>query len=142
MQLRAGRVKAGRLTWLGLTVAYYVAMLLLQWRASGLVAEVLAVSGWRSLNWSYALFFAGFAVVLQGAIARLFDRGGPTLWRPLMLLCGAALAAGQVWLWYARTGTSAAVDLWLSAVLGLAVVALAARALPQRMLFLWYGVRA
>lgn len=135
-------MKAGHLTWLGLTAVYYLAMLLLQWRAPGLVTEALVASGWRSLNWGYALLFAGFAIVLQGAVARVFERSNSVLWRPLMLLCGAALAAGQVWLWYVHTGTGAVIELWLSAVLGLAAVALAARLVPQRILLLWYGVCA
>lgn len=129
------------MTWLGLTAAYYVALLILHWRAPGLVTEALAASGWRSLNWGYALLFAGFAIALQGAVARVFERSSPVLWRPLMLVCGAALAAVPVWLWHARTGTGAALELWLSAVLGLAVVALAARVLPQSMLLRWYGMR-
>ncbi|MFQ5934980.1 MAG: acylphosphatase [Acidiferrobacterales bacterium] len=46
----------------------------------------------QSLNWVYSLAFVGFGIVLQGAVARVLSRLTPTLWRPLMLCLGAALA--------------------------------------------------
>ncbi len=127
--------------WLGSAALYYAVLFVLQWRWPGLVGTVLATSGWRSLNWGYALVFAGFGVVLQGAITRAFHRTTPALWRPQMLLTGAVLAAAHVWIGGVRAGTATPVELWLSAVLGLALAALAARALPRTALLRWYGVR-
>ncbi len=131
-----------RFIWISVTALYYAGVLALQWGYPGLWDKANTIGWVRSLNWIYALAFAGLGVVLQGAITRVFEALSPLFWRPIMLCTGAALAllaiAAMSWL----TGAPMNVELWLSALLGLALVALSARMLPEDLLFRWYGVRS
>ncbi len=130
-----------RLFWLCLSVFYYACLVALQWGYPGVWDKANTIGWFRSLNWIYALAFAGLGIVLQGAIARVFDKLSPLLWRPIMLCTGAALAllaiAARTW----GTGVPMNVELWLSALLGLALVAVFARVLPNDLLLRWYGLR-
>jgi hypothetical protein len=123
--------------WLILVVLYSAALI----TASLCIPVVFAKPAWwRSLNWVYALAFLGFGVLLQGAIARVFYRASPLLWRPLMLCAGALFALVQIWSIKAVVALAVPVNAWMSALLGLALAALAARVLPQRLLLRWYGI--
>jgi hypothetical protein len=132
---------ASKALWLGLTAIYYALLIAVQLRYPGLFSDKATPAWFRSLNWVYALAFAGFGVVLQGAITRTFSTLSVSLWRPLMLCLGAALALlnAAVLMWW--TGSPMNAELWLSAVLGLALVAVLARALPEELLMRWYGVQ-
>ena len=57
-----------------------------------------------------------------------------------MLCLGAAFALLAVAMLMWRTGLPMNAELWLSAVLGLALVATLARVLPEKLLMRWYGV--
>ena len=131
-----------KIIWVGVTALYYACVVGLQLSYPD-VLDWASPIGWiRSLNWVYALAFAGLGIVLQGAVARVFEALTPLLWRPIMICTGAALAlfaiAAMKWL----AGVPMSVELWLSALLGLALVAVLARVLPNGLLFRWYGVRS
>jgi hypothetical protein len=131
---------ASKVLWLGLTAIYYALLIAVQLRYPGLFSDKAAPGWFRSLNWAYALIFGGLGILLQGAISRAFSTLDANLWRPLMLCLGAALALldSVVLMWRASLPMNA--ELWLSAVLGLALVAVSARALPERVLIRWYGL--
>lgn len=130
-----------RFIWISLTAFYYACVVALQWGYPGLWDKANTIGWVRSLNWIYALAFTGLGIVLQGAVARVFETFSPLLWRPIMLCTGAALAllavAAMKWV----SGVPMNVELWLSALLGLALVAVLARVLPEDLLLRWYGVR-
>jgi hypothetical protein len=131
---------ASRLLWLGIAALYYMLLIVAQLRYPGLFTDKTVPVWFRSLNWVYALVFSGFGIVLQGAITRTFNTLGANLWRPLMLCLGAALALLNtlMLMWWA--GLAMNMELWLSAVLGLALVAVLARVLPAALLLRWYGL--
>jgi hypothetical protein len=127
--------------WLGFTALYYALLIAVQLRYPGLFNDKAGPTWFRSLNWVYALIFSGFGVVLQGAITRMFNTLSANLWRPLMLCIGAALALlnAVMLMWWAGLPMSA--ELWLSAVLGLTLIAVLARILPAALLLRWYGLQ-
>lgn len=131
-----------RFIWVSLTAFYYACVVVLQWGYPDVLDKANAIGWIRSLNWIYALAFAGLGIVLQGAITRVFEALSPLFWRPIMLCTGAALAllatATMKWL----TNVPMSVELWLSALLGLALIAVLARLLPENLLLRWYGVRS
>lgn len=129
-----------KVLWLVMTVCYYVAMLVAESEMPRLLHASSGASWVRSFHWSYALVFAGLGVLLQGTVTRLFNQFTPTLWRPLMLCFGAALALLQLWVVEIATGIPMSVDRWMSAILGLAIIAVLARALPESVVLRWYGV--
>lgn len=131
---------ASKALWLGLTALYYTLLIGVQLRYPGLFGDKATLGWFRSLNWAYALTFGGFGIVLQGAITRTFSALSATLWRPLMLCLGAVLAllSAAVLMWW--TGLPMNMELWLSALLGLALVAVLARVLPEALLLRWYGL--
>ena len=131
---------ASKALWLGLTAIYYALLFAVQLRYPALFSDNVALGWFRSLNWVYALTFAGFGIVLQGAITRVFSALDANLWRPLMLCLGAALALLNTVLLMWWVGLPMNVELWLSAVLGLALVAVLARILPETLLLRWYGL--
>lgn len=131
---------ASKALWLGLTAVYYALLITMQLRYPRLFGDQVGPAWFRSLNWLYTLTFAGFGVVLQGAITRTASTLSANLWRPLMLCLGAALALLAVAMLMWRTGLPMNAELWLSAVLGLALVAMLARVLPEKLLMRWYGV--
>lgn len=134
-------MSASKALWLGLTALYYMLLIAVQLRYPGLFGDRAALGWFRSLNWAYALAFGGLGIVLQGAVTRTFSALSATLWRPLMLCLGAALAllSGAMLMWW--TGLPINMELWLSALLGLALVAVLARMLPTALLLRWYGSR-
>ncbi len=127
--------------WFGFTTLCYVLLIAVQLRYPGLFSDKQGPAWFRSFNWVYALIFSGFGIVLQGAITRLFNTLSANLWRPLMLCVGAALALlnAVMLMWW--VGLPMNVELWLSAVLGLALVAVLARVLPAALLLRWYGLQ-
>ncbi len=131
---------ASKTLWLGVTALYYMLLIVVQLRYPGLFVDNATPAWFRSLNWVYALVFSGFGIVLQGAITRTFGALSANLWRPLMLCLGAALALlnAVLLMWWADLPMRA--ELWLSAVLGLAAVAVLARVLPESLLARWYGL--
>lgn len=121
--------------WLGLGVLYYGALIGAQVGAPGLLLET--VSGGESyFHGIYALGFFGLGVLLVGIASRTFTGLGPTSWRPLALGLGAGLAL--VHLWVGRvTGSPLSMDMFMSALLGLALAVLLARVLPASMAGGW-----
>jgi hypothetical protein len=84
---------------------------------------------------SHGVGFALFAVFLLGALARLPATPYPPVWR-LLAVMGGALAAGvEVGL----LGLPGVLffPLWAAALIGVALVSLAARLLPRPVLRLW-----
>lgn len=127
--------------WLGFTALYYMVLIVLQLRYPGLFSDKGVPAWFRSLNWVYALVYSGLGIVLQGAITRTFSALSANFWRPVMLCLGAALALLNAVIFKWWTDSPMNIDLWLSAVLGLALVATLARVLPQAILLRWYGVQ-
>ncbi len=125
--------------WIVMTVCYYAAAVVMESDTPSLFRTPPGASWLRSFHWPYALVFAGLGVLLQGTIVRLFSQLTPTLWRPLMLCLGAALALLQLWIVEIATGIPMSVDRWMSAILGLAAIAVLARVLPEAMVLRWYG---
>lgn len=120
---------------------YYVAMFVAEFEMPSLFRMALQTPWTQSFKWLYGLAFLGFGILLQGAVTRLFGQFSPTIWRPLMLCLGAGLALLQLWIIEATAGIPMSADVWMSAVLGLAVVAVLARVLPEGVVLYWYGVQ-
>lgn len=90
-------------------------------------------------KWLYAGINAAFGLLLLGAIARIWPRANPPLWRFAMLALGAALAGAGMWLLY-RGGRLPRLEIWMAALLGLACAAILPRLLPESVLRRWFGM--
>jgi len=123
-----------RWVWAVATAGSYAVILLL----SGGFGEL--AEGDLFSPWLYAAGYFVFGGLLLGAVARWWQGGSPTLWRPFMLSVGSLAAALEIWS-HAQGGLAGLpVDRWMVALLGLLVVALLARLLPARILRLWLGL--
>lgn len=91
-----------------------------------------------ALKLVYGLAFLGVGVAVMGALARWFPRMPAAEWRAAAIVTSALLAALAIVLadggWSARR-----TDLWVAALLGVGVAALASRALPAPWLERWLG---
>lgn len=129
-----------RALWAAIAVLYYAAIFIVQYWKPSLFQATLQTGWMQSFRWVYGFVFVGFGIVLQGAIARVFSESSSTIWRPLMLCFGASLALFHIWFMQLTAGIAMSVDMWLSALLGLAVAAVLARVLPPAVVLRWYGV--
>ncbi len=106
----------------------------------GGVVRVAGADEAAPLSWPYAAGYGVFGILLLGAVARWWQSGSPALWRPFMLSVGSLAAALEIWT-HAQGGLAGApIDRWMLALLGLLVVALLARLLPNRVTRLWLGI--
>lgn len=122
-----------KIAWAMAALAWYGALALAHRVALG------ATGGTGLPGWGYALGFFVLGVLLLGAVARLWRKGSPALWRPLMLSVGSMAAAVEVALLPVAPGQHP-VDLWMTALLGLVAAALLARLLPDRLNRAWLGI--
>ncbi len=104
-----------------------------------LFRNALQTPSGQSFQWLYSLVYLVFGILLLGTVTRVLYEASPTLWRPVMLCVGAGLALAQLLLVEIAVGGSMRADMWLSAVLGLAVAAVLARVLPGAFVSRWYG---
>lgn len=86
--------------------------------------------------------YALLATVLLGFLARQFPQAGSLIWRPVMIFIGAAMAAAEVSAWSRQLQLPFSTDQWMTALIGLAGVAIVARMLPQSILSRWLGAHA
>ena len=128
-----------RTLWLGIVALYYGALIGAQVWAPGLFLWTPVNAGIPSFQWIYALAFFGLGALLLGIVGRTFPGLGPTSWRPLALLLGAGLALVHLWVGRVTTGSLLSIDLFLSALLGLALAVLLARVLPASVVGRWQG---
>ncbi|OGI41667.1 MAG: hypothetical protein A2150_02950 [Candidatus Muproteobacteria bacterium RBG_16_64_11] len=98
--------------------------------AAGLDAWVLKLT--------YGLGFLGVGVAVLGALARWFPRRLAAEWRAATMVTSALLAALAIAM---REGGGSAqrTDLWVAALLGVGVAALASRGLPAGWRERWLG---
>lgn len=128
-----------RTLWLGIGVLYYGALVGAQVGAPGLFLWAPLSGGISSFHWIYALAFFGLGVLMLGIVGRTFTGLGPTSWRPLTLCLGAGLALVHLWIGGLTTGSRLSIDMFMSALLGLALAALLARLLPASIVARWQG---
>jgi hypothetical protein len=131
---------AAKTLWVITTALCYALLVGVAWLWPTVLGGGSALSRIGALNWVYTFAFLVFGIVLQALTARILSSLTASLWRPVMLVVGAALAWLHMWLMQVLTGVPPSVELWMSALLGLAVVALIARVLPASVLARWYGV--
>ena len=95
--------------------------------------------GSTSVKWFLVLGYAGFGVLLLAAMTRLFLLHSFHRLRMTMVLFGALLAFLQSLAFSMRHSLALQMELWLMAVLGLAVIAMLVRVVPARYGELWLG---
>ena len=88
--------------------------------------------------WVWAGEYALWAAITLGAMARLFPVLTPYGWRPVTILLGAILSGLEIFIG-AGTSTKVRVDEWMTALIGIAVVAILARVLPAAITRFWFG---
>ncbi|OYV78543.1 MAG: hypothetical protein B7Z70_09145 [Acidithiobacillus ferrivorans] len=88
--------------------------------------------------WVRAGEYALWAAIMLGAIARFFPALTPYGWRPVTIFLGAILSGLEIFIG-AGPGTKVRVDEWMTALIGIAVVAILARVLPAAITRLWFG---
>ena len=88
--------------------------------------------------WVRAGEYALWAAITLGAIARFFPALTPYGWRPVTIFLGAILSGLEIFIG-AGPGTKVRVDEWMTALIGIAVVAILARVLPAAITRLWFG---
>ncbi len=117
-----------RMHWPAAAVVWYFLLILLHARSEALFGA-LAASG-TVFQWAYGTGFYLLGVVLLGALARLRPDWVPALRRASTILVGAALAGidGQL---HAPAMGVTRLELWMTALLGLALAALSARLAPR-----------
>ncbi|MDH3670577.1 MAG: hypothetical protein OES46_05365 [Gammaproteobacteria bacterium] len=128
-----------RTLWLGIVVLYYGALIGAQVAAPGLFLWTPVNGGISSFHWIYVLAFFGLGVLLLGIVGRTFAGLGPISWRVLALCLGAGLALVHLSVGRVTTGSPLSIDMFMSALLGLALAVLSARLLPASMVQRWQG---
>lgn len=126
-------MRKNHLIWSLLTIGEVVALFL--WHG-WLSTYAHASLGWMQV--SYAVGFALFALLLSGAVARVWTNGHPALWRMLTVLAGAIVAAGEVSLH--AYPHDLFLPIWAAALIGVSLISVAARMLPVRILNVWFDL--
>ena len=88
--------------------------------------------------WSAACLV--FGVVLLGALARWHPSGSINRWRSWTLFGGALLAAVEVWLVSKGGVRGFNLEIWMAAMLGLALALIATRWIPEPWLRYWLAM--
>jgi hypothetical protein len=99
----------------------------------------LRPAGSTSVKWFLLLGYAGFGILLLAAMARLFLLHSFHRLRMTMVLFGALLAFLQSLAFSMRHSLVLPTELWLMAILGLAMIAMLVRVLPSRLAYFWLG---
>lgn len=107
----------------------------------GLYGLILAGSAQiqAGATWLYGALYALFGACLLGSVARFRISGSPRRWRPLMLAVGAMLAAGDVSV-IGGWPPGQRLEYWITALLGLLVVAVLVRLMPGWINRWWLGL--
>lgn len=105
------------------------------WHRWGLPAIAPSVTAFQI---SHGIGFALFTILLLGALARLAVTPYPPVWRLLAVVVGALAAGVEVGL----LGLPGVLffPLWAAALIGVALVSLAARLLPRPVLRIWLNL--
>lgn len=128
-----------RTLWLGIVALYYGALIGAQVGAPGLFLWAPVTGGISSFHWIYTLAFFGLGVLLLGIVGHTFTGLGRTSWRPLALCLGAGLTLVHMWVGRVTTGSPLSIDMFMSALLGLALAVLLPRLLPANIVERWQG---
>jgi len=113
--------------WTAATAACYGWFLTNQGLAAMVVVPEIGTAD--RILWSHAAGYLMLGILLLGTTARWWSASKPVLWRPLMIVAGAALAAVEVAARHTVAEPSR-IELWLAAALGLSLAALLVRVLP------------
>lgn len=116
---------------------YYGALIGVQVAAPGPFLWTAANVGMPSFYCIYALAFFGLGVLLLGMVGRTFTEFGATGWRVLALCLGAGLALVHVLVGRMIMDSPLRIDMFLSALLGLALAVLLVRLLPVSVVGRW-----
>lgn len=92
--------------------------------------------------WLRVLEYLLVGTLLLAWIARARPAAGSFVWRPLMLVLGSALAAGEVAAWSRFHRQPFSIDQWMASLIGIALIAILARFLPPSVLGPWLKVDA
>lgn len=99
----------------------------------------LALGEYLPSAWPRMVEYMLLSVALLGFLARWRAEAGPYVWRPVLLLLGAALAAAEVAAWSRKLGLGFVIDEWMAALIGVAIVSILARLLPASLRLAWLG---
>jgi hypothetical protein len=125
-----------QMRWLVAVAACFAALVALHAGSERLFGPLSA--GVIAFKWAYGAGFYVFGAVLVGTIARLQPRLAPPLARALTVIVGAVLAGLEVHLHVAAEGVTR-LELWTTALLGVALAALTARLAPSSLRRPWMG---
>ena len=115
------------------------------WAAAALILYIVIwiVNGRIAVDaqtiWLRAGEYALWTALALGAIARRWPAMTPYGWRPLAILSGAALSALEVFLRAGPLANRARIDVWMTALVGIAIVAILARVMPAALRRSWFG---
>ncbi len=115
--------------WAAAALILYIAI----WIANGRIA-IDAQTIWLRAG-EYALWTA----LALGAIARLWPALTPYGWRPLAILGGAVLSGLEIFLRAGPLDNKMRIDAWMTALIGIAIVAILARVMPAALRRSWFG---
>lgn len=127
-----------RTLWFGIAALYYGALIAAQMQLPGLFLST-PILGIPSFQWIYALAFFGLGLLLVGIVGRTFIGLDSASSRTLALVLGAGLVLVHLWVGHVMTGSGLSIDMFLSALLGLALAVLLTRALPASVAGRWQG---
>ena len=105
----------------------------------GLLGLNLALGPFLPSSWPRMLEYMLLAVFMLGFLARWRPEAGPYVWRPVMLLLGSALAAAEVAAWSRKLGLDFVIDEWMAGLIGVAIISILARLLPEGIRLVWLG---
>ncbi len=128
-----------RTLWFGVAVLYYGALIAAPMQLPGLFLSTAIDLGIPAFHWIYALAFFGLGLLLVAIVGRTFIGLDGASSRTLALVLGAGLALVHLWVGHVTTGSRLSIDMFLSALLGLALVVLLTRALPASLARRWQG---
>ncbi|MHB1202769.1 MAG: hypothetical protein ACYCZC_06445 [Acidithiobacillus sp.] len=89
--------------------------------------------------WLRAGEYALWTALALGAIARRWPAMTPYGWRPLAILSGAVLSGLEIFLRAGPLDNKARIDAWMTALIGIAIVAILARVIPAALRRSWFG---
>lgn len=99
----------------------------------------LTLGAYLPSAWPRMFEYMLLSVALLGFLARWRPDAGAYVWRPVLLLLGSALAAAEVAAWSRKLGLDFVIDEWMAGLIGVAIISILARLLPEGIRLVWLG---